>query len=282
MKNMNIFILDIVRALCIVWIVVVWHGNDYLPIYYHWSSVVVPGIVTQVVLLLFTLLSGMLLSKYIFSTKDDVWNFYNRRFGRFYILFIIAVILFYLCGFYTFKTSIKCIIGISMFVGQAPFTLWYISMLMVFYILTPILRYKFKMTWLRIITPILIFVGIVMLRVIHVTTDNNLIRFFISYELGLLIGEKVTSWLRDHDWNASALIRFFIEKIAYASFCMYLYHRVIYYAIGRITGYAEGIIVFCMPIWCNIVAIISVLVISYFIQYYYDRLLRNVNVNQMI
>ena len=282
MQNKNIFILDIIRALCILWIVVVWHGNDYLPMEYHWSSVVVPGIVTKVVLFLFTLLSGMLLSKYNFWAKEDVWNFYKRRFGRFYILFFIAVLLFYLCGFYTLKTSIKCISGISMFIGQAPFTLWYISMLMVFYILTPILQYRFNMSWLRIFSPILVFAGIVLLRVFNVTTDNNLILYFISYELGLLIGEKVTTWLRDHDWKVPVSIRFLIEKVAYASFCMYLYHRVIYYAIGKITCYADGGIIFCMPIWCNVAALVSVLILSYYMQLYYDKFFKNINIKSQL
>ena len=279
MKNKNIFILDIVRALCILWIVAVWHGNDYLPIEYHWSSVDIPEVVTRVVLLLFTLLSGLLLSKYNFSAKEDVWNFYKRRFGRFYVLFLIAVLLFYLCGFYTLKASIKCIFGISMFIGQSPFTLWYISMLMVFYILTPILRYKFNRTLLGIFIPLLIFAGIVMLRVYHITTDNNLIQFFICYEFGLLMGEKVMTWLRNHDWKAPASIRFIFEKIAYASFCVYLYHRIIFYIVGRITGYADvGSIVFIMPLWCNVAAIMLIFILSYYIQLYYDKLLKNVSI----
>ena len=147
MKNKNILILDIIRALCMLWIVAVWHNNDYLPVVYHWSNDFVPAMITQVVLVTFTMISGMLLSKYSFNSKSDVWVFYKKRFGRFYFLFILAAVTFYFCGFYSLKALIKCVTGISLVLGQSPFTLWYMAMLMIFYILTPLLRYNYPQNY---------------------------------------------------------------------------------------------------------------------------------------
>ena len=271
----NIFVLDLLRVLCIIWIVVIWHGNDYLPIDYHYNeSAVYLDHVTTMVLALFSLLSGMLLSKYRFASCEDVELFYKKRFSRFYVLFFIAVLSFYLLGFYTFKTSIK--FGVSVYWGQKPFTLWYMSMLMTFYLITPLMRFSYSKRCIRAIIAIACTISMAALYYVG-KLDNSVLLYFLSYSIGLYVGDYLLAWLRTHELEVSSIIRKGVEIIAYASFCMYLYHRVIFYAIGKITGYANEGIVFSMPIWCNVVAIVITIGISYYIQQAYDKILNNLH-----
>lgn len=268
----DIYILNVIRTLCIIWIVVMWHGNDYLPERMHWDFLL-PAfeIVTKIVLMVFAFLSGVLLSKYNFSSLGETIYFYRKRFTRFYILFFIASLLFYAHGWMTWKMLIKCLSGVSIYMHGTPYTLWYMSMLMSFYLLTPLIAWKFRYTWINVIIGILI-------SLLMVFFSKNAALFFVCYFIGLHIGQKIINQVKNINFQPSMSTRFVVDRIAYASFCMYLFHRIFYNLVGVIFGYADcSRIVFVMPIYANIIAIIIIVISSYYIQKSYDLLINVVS-----
>ena len=167
---------------------------------------------------------------------------------------------------------IKCLLGISMFFTKAPFTLWFMSMLMSFYCLTPLLSwmYKYKLTSLII--------AILLTTMLYFTT-NNAWQFFICYFIGLTFGQTLVRMIQKITYQPNKLTSFLVTNIAYASFCMYLFHRPIFNLFGRLFGYAEyGNIIFEMPVWANIITIIFIFALSWAIQKAYDMLLKQVNI----
>ena len=269
--NTKIFTFDAIRALCMFWIVVVWHGNDYLPMAYHWESTLsLFEIITKIVLMIFTILSGILLSKYQFTSFHDVVLFYKKRFSRFYVLFLIAAVLFCCHGWFTWKMLIKCILGISMFFKNMPLTLWYMSMLMCFYCLTPLFAWKYKYKPTSLIFAIL-------LTVILYFTTHYAWQYFICYFIGLYFGQSLICLPQKITYQPTKITTLIVANIAYASFCMYLFHRLIFNLFGRLFGYAEyGNIIFEMPLWANIITVLFIFALSWMIQKTYDMLLKRI------
>ncbi len=93
---------------------------------------------TQIVLGLFVVISGFLVGCSARNSTSLI-HFYRTRLIRIYPLYALAVILFYFKGINDGVASIKSLILISMFYGPAPQTLWFITMLMLFYFATPFL-----------------------------------------------------------------------------------------------------------------------------------------------
>jgi len=91
-------------------------------------------------------MSGFLLGgKYKFTgslLNSQVKKFYLKRILRFYPLFFIATAALLLIDFNSSKASLMGLIGAAPFVRESPKTLWYISMLMIFYLITPIINRK--------------------------------------------------------------------------------------------------------------------------------------------
>lgn len=144
-------ILDITRSLSILWIVGYWHLSNYVwdAFYqeYIWDSAH-GKYITICVLSSFTFLSGYFLKKYDIKTKSDTINFYKKRMRRFWIPFFISTFTLHIASilvhhpwFTGHLQFVATILGLSIFTPPSPGTVWYISMLMTFYMITPLILY---------------------------------------------------------------------------------------------------------------------------------------------
>lgn len=142
MKN-RIIEYDIARVLCTLWIVGIWHLQEY----FEPSNLIkndITSLVTIGVLATFTFISATFMPR-VLNGKREVFDFYKRRLKRFYILYVLSCtslfvisIFFGLGGyFYSTKQLLLSLIGGSCLFGPPPLTLWYFSMLIFFYLLTP-------------------------------------------------------------------------------------------------------------------------------------------------
>lgn len=93
MKN-RVYYLDTARALCMLWIIGVWHIGAYAEKVFLKSNIYTNPI-TVGVLATFTFISGKFLGKSLHSAKEVI-SFYARRLKRFYPLFLLACISLYL------------------------------------------------------------------------------------------------------------------------------------------------------------------------------------------
>ena len=311
MNNNRLYQFDLCRVICVIWIVGFWHLQYYLSESYRLQGVVYEycKIITNCILACFTFLSGFFLSKYTFSSKSDISMFYKKRLFRFFPLLLASVLSLVCIGGGHVSQIIPTMFGYSLFMSRPIQTLWYFSMLILFYFLTPILKFTIsnstKTAWGIIF--IFLFVAISLKY-----ADVRLLMYFPFYVIGLNIEKDSFLKIIKRKFCFVWLLLFFISLVcayngmyvcmyvcmysgflcllslsmslyhpmiertitvlAYASMCAYLFHRQLY-----------GIIVFCIRYFSSIdympllVAICSVCVlfgISWFVQFQYDKLVK--------
>lgn len=130
---------DYLRAGAILYIVGFWHLWEYAPdAPPYQNSFTLSAIL--VALGLFVFLSGVLLGRTEVRPKiGSVLAFYRRRLLRIYPLYIFALAVFVMMGITSQEVAWKAAVGLVMFTGPAPATLWFVAMLIWFYLLAPLL-----------------------------------------------------------------------------------------------------------------------------------------------
>jgi peptidoglycan/LPS O-acetylase OafA/YrhL len=179
--------IDLLRVLCIEYIVGYWHLIPYT----HW----LPGYANALTEALkdmalgtFVLVSGLLLARHGPPARLGDWLcFYRRRLVRLYPLYLLALLLFGALGLASQATILKGALLVSMFAPPAPPTLWFVTMIMVFYLLTPLLigladdGRRYLMASLGIVLLWLAYDGFV-----H-AVDSRLLLFFPAFALGVYL-----------------------------------------------------------------------------------------------
>jgi len=136
--------MDIVRALCTLWIVGFWHLSNHST---FTNQILLAPKITGCVLFCFMFISGYLVSQREVNTWNDVKSFYIRRFLRFYPLFFLSCTLLLLMNIFyrqQYITSIRqyvlTLLGLSYIILPAPSTVYFISLLILFYAFTPLVE----------------------------------------------------------------------------------------------------------------------------------------------
>ncbi len=200
-KRITLF--DNTRAVCILYIICFWHLANYI------SQVNVQCFITNQVtygvLGCFTFISGYFVgnSKVRLSSKNEYINYYRKRFWQLYPLFFLSAVSLLVINIvfgYDYITGGKqfvlTILGVTMFVPPAPSTIWFVSMIIFFYLITPILIFPKK-----ILTKLLVsfsLYGLILLFDVFVNkVDNRLLMLMPVYIIGVLLsGEDIRTFLR--------------------------------------------------------------------------------------
>lgn len=309
MSNSRNGVFDVARALCVLYIVAFWHLLNYFPsIKLNGMSLQVCSSITIVVLGTFTFMSGFFLKKYVIETLDDVKLFYWKRFKRFYIPYLVCLTVLFLGGWFeSGKQFVLSLIGLSTYIGSSPNTVWYFSMLMSFYALTPILLYLKKRNHFYFYA---LTFGLICLYVLFSRINGM---YFPFYLLGILVADKhlkvlTSKWIYtitfmisfilllyvQNEWGGLLTWKYFLifcgifliiklsqslccnaslkfwNLLAYSSMMAYLYHRIHYKVIGLIIS-PDGITNIILFV---IVGVISLFFISYWLQKIYDNFSR--------
>lgn len=130
--------IDLMRALCILYIVGFWHLLGYAHSITGYKNAITYRL-TLVVLGLFILISGHLIGKAKIQSLSDIGSFYRRRLIRIYPPYGLALLLFASCGLIHHEQLLPSLLLVSSFSDDPPRTLWYIGMIMIFYLLAPFL-----------------------------------------------------------------------------------------------------------------------------------------------
>lgn len=269
-KNRNV-IFDIARGICVIWIVAFWHIGDYIE-YKRGSLEFAIGVdITTAVLACFTFMSGFFLRKYEFSGKSSIFLFYKKRICRFYLLLFLSATSLYVGGlivhqhFYSLEQYLSVITGTSCISSPPPPTLWYFGMIILFYIVTPIIKYKSRFRY-NLFCALLIFgVFYFVNTYLNCQFDERYLQYYPFYILGLFFPQQKECYLQNSIigiiggvvfailtfccnanillfiWIKSAAFILFIilisklisncrmalffSKISYASMIAYLFHR---------------------------------------------------------
>lgn len=155
---------DVVRVLCMSYIVVYAHLYHYVHPEVISALVVYPAhfVFANACLGLFTFVSGYLIgTRYNFAKYNGgVWQFYKKRLLRIIPLFVLASCVLYIIGFNSGRATLNGLLCVSPFIKPRPLTLWYIPVILICYLITPVVGRK-NLVW-RIISAS-VFVSIIML-----------------------------------------------------------------------------------------------------------------------
>ncbi len=190
--------IDIIRALCAIYIIAIFHLNGYYAEVYQFAGngEVISKMLTIISLGGFTFISGFCLSKYGFYSISDVWEFYKKRLSRFYVLYFLAALTLYLTKyvigkgwFYNDTQFLLSLVGLSSFYDPIPHTLWYFGMIMFFYLITPLLCFsENKIVRFGVFLSLM---GGLFLYDLYFYVDSTLFLYFPFYFLGLFKPEFV-------------------------------------------------------------------------------------------
>ena len=265
------FVIDLLRSIAMLWIVCVWHLLGYSP-KYSISESYPCHIITVFFLCMFFFLSGYLLSRKYKTGGNGLssaMGFYKRRILRVLPLFALS------CFSFPNKSSVLdrllCLSGFSTFMvnRQLP-TLWFISMLMLFYLLLPVFApCKVSKQLIAFTFVFLIVLGIDKSNVFASWggVDKRFYIYFSSFTLGTILSRKDLFSNNAVPSNISKPIGF----LSYISFCVYLFHRHVLTAFELFYLPKDGLIRVVF-LYCVCVPIIFIL--SYLIQRAYDRVLK--------
>lgn len=304
---------DVVRALSMLIIIGFCHLQDYFAVGAIYNSTIWLSRMVGGSLSAFAFISGYFLGKKEVHSFSDVKLFYKKRFLRIYPLFFLSCtsfllldIIFNLSFLSGVKQYVLTLLGIAVFTGDSPRTIWFVSMLLLFYAFTPLfLSCKIKV---RAIILCLIFSLLFILSFFINQIDYRVVYLFAFYGAGLLFQNieldskiripllligivafvgfsildlKVSVYIFDYLYKIAFVVTVFefgkiIQKshiiskifvwISYASMVAYLFHRQYFSCIHKITGNFEIVISYLLYLPL-------LLVISFFIQRSYDKLI---------
>ena len=157
--NRRIAWADTARALAMVWIVGFWHAmGGYCPRFWETletqsSFRFLSGVTTGVLGAFMFLSSRLICSRHSFANQHDVLAFYRSRFVRIFPLYLLALVSFPNVGFDNHGVAVRifALFGLSQYIpGFGIMTLWFISALVSFYALLPLLAADWMSTGRRI------------------------------------------------------------------------------------------------------------------------------------
>lgn len=180
---------DIARSLSMIFIIAIHHLSGYTGQSIASISPFASAVLTA--LGVFSFLSGYLLGgKYVFDKLNDVLFFYKKRLLRIFPMFVLASVSLVFIGMNGWAETIKGLLGISMLWKPAPATLWFVSMLLLFYLLTPLLVNR--KWWKQVIYGLLIFLTIFCIDYTCYSVDKRLYFYFLIYWMGIFFVIQVS------------------------------------------------------------------------------------------
>lgn len=199
---------DTARATGMIYIIAVWHLADYTSMF---NPRPYGTYVTYGVLGMFMFLSGWLLNeKYVITKVTDIRLFAKKRILRLMPLYLIALVTFYFSGGFNLKTLLLALFGLSSFFPPQPPTLWFVSLIIDFYLLFPLLSYrKYHFSdWIFYI----IYVVIILIDSFTPNIDKRFLLYFPCFYAGILFNRlKLLPYLLKWQTSLISIILFCIS-----------------------------------------------------------------------
>ncbi|HVN63947.1 MAG TPA: acyltransferase [Candidatus Binataceae bacterium] len=131
--------IDVMRVMSMLYVVGFWHLLDYTKVQtFHYNPVTYR--LTVGALSLFVLISGFLTGRKDGGlARGEIRKFYETRFWRIYLPFLLASGLFLVAGIGDAVVVVKGVALVAMLLAPPPFTLWFVSMIVLFYLIAPLL-----------------------------------------------------------------------------------------------------------------------------------------------
>jgi peptidoglycan/LPS O-acetylase OafA/YrhL len=305
--------IDALRAFMVLYIVGYWHLMAYVGTgtsHVNETST----FVKMVVLGTFTLISGLLLGRSRIEFSVFGWIlFWRKRFIRLYPLYALALIGLVLLWLTKPDVAWRAAWLGSLTIPPAPMTLWFATMIMLFYLITPpLLRISQPYVYVVIIALWLLAIA---WHVLKASIDLRLTLYFPCFAIGLILGRNGTAgqqlkinWMivlfgisiplamiqHSEEWRAmmcrTPLVLLgsltllavgsrtlgrlgthrIITELSYCSLALYLFHRHVFTGWFRLVEPHSAQSQLALAL---LVALPSSIMIAWFVQRGYDRLL---------
>jgi len=306
---------ELLRAGCALWIVGFWHLMNYTHGFPGADNAVTLRL-TVIVLGSFAFVSGFLLARAPMRLRaPELGRFYVKRLLRIYPLYLLALLAFWALGMADRSTALKAALGISMVYGPAPLTLWFITMILEFYLVAPLLIALRGRPVLFLLAALGLF-GVAAACGSAANGDIRLAQYFPAFALGVYWanhGERAS--MRTALWACAATVAAWAWSLAagsapqyslagiplvtcgglatfllagrlalspdgaiaraatlvsYASFAMYLSHRIVYQGLHALCDPASPVLGLA---WLLLVGLPVVVLVSLLAQRVCDALL---------
>lgn len=189
MKSERDYGIDLIRGFSVLYIVSYWHLFNYTEAFRAYYNPFTHNL-TNIILASFVFVSGYLIAgKNLEITWGNVLSFWYKRLIRIYPLYALALLLFYFNNIASKEVLIKGALLVSMFMPPAPPTLWFITMIMLFYLIAPLLiRYVNNL-------PIYLVINIILMVIFSFAEESKVFIFYPSFALGLWLKAN-PNWLK--------------------------------------------------------------------------------------
>ena len=211
--------LDISRAISILLIVGYWHVFDYFKIDADTRITEISFQFVTSALALFIYLSGYFLGKYKIESLKDAKDFYKKRLIRFYAPFFLSALSMWAIGMFPFTTLITSLLGISPYWLPQPPTLWFISMLLGFYLITPVVLAQKNVVKRLIVSGVIYLVLFLFHRYVR-PIDDRVLMYFPFFILGIVTP-------KEHFMDS-------ITKLSYLFISGILFSVILYFNLHRV------------------------------------------------
>ncbi len=190
--------IDLLRALCILYVVGYWHLIPYTSALPGYANSVTEGF-KYAALATFVFCSGWLLARQSIQLRfNELWSFYQKRLLRIYPLYALTLILFGLFGIATVSQVVNGLLLTSMLNPPAMPTLWFITMIMLFYLIAPLLIHSAQQVMKTLLISAAIALLIISYHFVINPIDWRLLLYFPVFVLGILYRQHpmIAEWLR--------------------------------------------------------------------------------------
>ena len=181
------FAIDFSKGISILYIAGYWHLFNYTKAFPLYQNAVTDRLI-MVVLGLFVLISGYLIGTKVDSnSKSGLVAFYTKRLLRIYPPFIFFSLIFYMLNIGGGKKLFKTVTLISMVFPPAANTLWFVAMIIIFYLITPLLINMSKNIVSYFLFCAFLFGSAFILHRFLGIVNVRLILFFPTFAVGVLL-----------------------------------------------------------------------------------------------
>jgi peptidoglycan/LPS O-acetylase OafA/YrhL len=135
--------LDLLRAAATLYVVGFWHLSEYATAPHLRNPYT--AFLGTCALGVFVFLSALLLSRrYSVRCLPDVRRFYVRRLVRIYPMYVLTLLGSAAAGLIWKRQAVKGMLGLNVLTGTPTLTLWFVEMLCIFHLITPLMLYRYS------------------------------------------------------------------------------------------------------------------------------------------
>ncbi len=190
-----------------------WHLLEYTRAIPHYQNDITHR-VTWITLGIFFFISGYLIGAGRTSlSARGLGSYYLKRFWRIYPLFLVALAWFTHLGICRHDIAVRAALGISVFLGPAPPTLWFVAMIIVFYLAAPALLYvsRHRSGMEAFLLNLAVMLAMYWYLVVTGRLELRMLVYFSVFFLGIYAGAKPQVFTRRKTVVALAVLSFMLS-----------------------------------------------------------------------